>query len=146
MDFEIEKILAKLKPNIKLTIISDSCYSGNLTREMNDIIPRCAQPFALPTIRTRTRRRLFRLVDDDESMNHILLSGCAENETSADAKIHGLYEGAMSHYSIKVLNETPNITYNEFYNELRTYLPSNTYNQTPQLEGSNLNKSAQIFV
>lgn len=148
IDMEIEEILRKLKPNISLTTISDSCFSGNLTREIhsNYIKARTAQPFPLPIIKTTTRRRLFKLVDDEEQMNHILLSGCAENETSADGCFSGIFEGAFSHYAIKILTETTNITYNEFYLKLREYLPSDLYNQTPCLEGKTELKNKQIFV
>lgn len=149
IDQEIEAILSKLKPNIKLTIISDSCYSGNLTRDIKSdyIKPRCAQPHKLPVIHTiKKRRRLFRLVDDQEQMNHILISGCDEGETSADGCFNGIYEGAMSHYGIKTIRENKDLTYQTFYDILKGYIPNDLYLQHPQLECSSLSKNLPLFV
>ena len=145
IDIEIEKILSKLKPNISLTIISDSCFSGNLTRNFNsDIKPRCAQPFPLPIIKPTKRKRMFRIEDNQEKMNHILYSGCAENETSADACFNGIYEGAFSHYAIKVLSNG-NFTNDSFFEELKKYIPSNLYPQHPQLECSTILRNKNVF-
>ena len=153
IDDEIEKILSKLKPNINLTIISDSCFSGNLTRDFQQIHEidysraKNCQPHKLPVIHSvKKQKKMFKGFDDQEQMNHILLSGCRENETSADGCFNGIYEGAFSHYAMEVLKNNKNLTVGEFYEMLRVYLPNSLYYQHPQLECSSINKTKKIFV
>ena len=151
IDNEIEEILSHLEPRANLTIISDSCFSGNLTRnfqhELDYSRPKNCQPHKLPVIHSvKKQKKMFKGFDDQEQMNHILLSGCRENETSADGCFNGIYEGAFSHYALEVLNNNKDLTVEEFYERLRVYLPNSQYYQHPQLECSSVAKEEQIFV
>jgi len=78
-------------------------------------------------------------------MPEILVSGCSDSEYSYDAEINGRYNGAMSAMALSVIKQNPKMTYNEFYTSLRKLLPSSEYPQTPQLEGTTVNKNTLLF-
>ena len=65
----------------------------------------------------------------------ISISGCKDDQTSADAKENGRATGAMSWSFIKVLNELPNQSYLSLLNNMRTILAAK-YSQKPQLSCS----------
>lgn len=65
----------------------------------------------------------------------ISISGCKDDQTSADAVEGGLSTGAMSWSFIKTLNEMPNQSYLSLLNNMRALLKSK-YSQKPQLSCS----------
>ncbi|KAG7665161.1 MCA1 [[Candida] subhashii] len=65
----------------------------------------------------------------------ISISGCKDDQTSADSKEGGQSTGAMSWSFIKVLNDYPHQTYLSLLNNMRTLL-SEKYSQKPQLSCS----------
>ena len=142
IDDELRVILEGLHPQATLVVISDSCFSGSVTR----IAPEPATPrFIPPSVSTmgKTARRPFLLPEAD--MPEILISGCTDSEYSYDAEFNGRPNGAMTAYAIQVIKQNPDITYRQFHAGLRGLLPSNDYPQSPQLEGSNSNKDRKIF-
>jgi len=151
VDDEIRDMFNKLPQGVKLTFISDSCFSGTVTRAflniMNDFTY-VSQPKYLPpkdsmdAIRIMALPSLRAFACPEEGMNHILISGTDDKSYSYDANIGGKPTGAFSYYAIKVLRENPKITYNDFYKKLKTYLPTSKYPQNPQLEGSEANKNS----
>lgn len=62
----------------------------------------------------------------------ITLSGCKDNQTSADAKEQGQSTGAMSYAFISVMQSNPNQTYLSLLQETREILLAK-YSQKPQL-------------
>jgi len=142
IDDELRVILNGIHPQATLVIISDSCFSGSVTRLAGEkAVPR----FVPPTVSTvgRIARRPFLLPETD--MPEILISGCSDSEYSYDAEFNGRPNGAMTAYAIQVIKQNPNVTYREFFAGLRTLLPSNDYPQSPQLEGSDANKDRKLF-
>lgn len=153
-DDEIRDVLNKLPSGVKLTFISDSCFSGTVTRSfmicMNDFTYVSTPKYLPPKdnidaihVMGLPSKRSFAI--PEEGMNHILISGTDDRSYSYDANIDGKACGAFSYYAIKVLKENPVITYNAFYEKLRKYLPNNQYPQNPQLEGSEENKNSIMF-
>ncbi|KAK6465838.1 caspase domain-containing protein [Scheffersomyces coipomensis] len=65
----------------------------------------------------------------------ISISGCKDDQTSADASENGQATGAMSWSFIKVLTESPNQSYLSLLNNMRSLL-SQKYSQKPQLSCS----------
>lgn len=142
IDDELRAILQGIHPQATLFVISDSCFSGSVTRLAGEkAIPR----FVPPTVSMagRTARRSFLLPEAD--MPELLLSGCSDSEYSYDAEFNGRPNGAMTAYAIQVIKQNPNATYREFFAALRALLPSNDYPQSPQLEGSDINKDRKLF-
>lgn len=70
-------------------------------------------------------------------INHILLAGCREDQTSADAYIGGAYNGAFSYFLCKAVRETAGpITLGNLIRQVRQALVSEGFIQVPQLEGA----------
>ena len=140
LDDQLRVILQKSNPDVHTVIISDSCFSGTVTRVIVDpkasirYTPTSEVPGNLPV-----RRKIF----TEGEMVEILLSGCSDSEYSYDAYINGKYNGAFTATAIGILK--PDQTYNEFYALLSDKLPSSQYPQTPQLEGSDENKNHKVF-
>ncbi|CAH2351996.1 metacaspase-1 [[Candida] railenensis] len=65
----------------------------------------------------------------------ISISGCKDDQTSADATENGQNTGAMSWSFIKTITEYPNQSYLSLLNNMRTLL-SGKYSQKPQLSSS----------
>jgi len=142
IDDDLRAILNGIHPQATLVIISDSCFSGSVTR----IAPEPALPrFIPPTVSTVNKMARRSFLVPESGMPEILISGCSDSEYSYDAEFNGRPNGAMTAYAIQVIKQNPNITYREFYSSLRALLPSNDYPQTPQLEGSDLNKDRKLF-
>lgn len=153
IDDNLRKIFNQLNKDASLTFISDSCHSGTVTRSFINTLydENSPKPRYLPpeddeevlTVKPKDiKNKIFTPV---ETMNEVLLTGCTSTEYSYDARMGGTPHGAMSYYAIKVLKETPDITYKEFFSKLREKLPSGQYPQTPQLEGSEKNLNRKVF-
>ncbi|CAG8694516.1 16767_t:CDS:2 [Dentiscutata erythropus] len=65
----------------------------------------------------------------------ISLSGCKDDQTSADAFEDGRNTGAMSYAFIKTMRESRDLTYQQLLNNIRDILASK-YTQKPQLSTS----------
>ena len=142
IDDDLRAILNGIHPQATLVIISDSCFSGSVTR----LAPEPALPrFIPPTVSTASKMARRSFLVPESGMPEILISGCSDSEYSYDAEFNGRPNGAMTAYAIQVIKQNPNVTYREFYSGLRALLPSNDYPQTPQLEGSDLNKDRKLF-
>jgi hypothetical protein len=141
-DDDLRVILDGIHPQATLIIISDSCFSGSVTRFTSEkAIPR----FVPPTVSTANKMARRSFLVPESGMPEILISGCSDNEYSYDAEFNGRPNGAMSAYAIQVIKQNPNVTYREFFAGLRALLPSNDYPQSPQLEGSEANKDRKLF-
>ncbi len=151
IDDAIRAILQNLNPEAKLTIVSDSCHSGTVTRAFlsmmnsNDHPRPRYMPFDDSTRAFSNGNITKKIFKPEEEMNEILISGCLPHEYSYDARIGGQFRGAMSYYAIEILKKYPSITYENFYTHLRADLPSRNYPQTPQLEGKLENKKMVMF-
>ena len=75
----------------------------------------------------------------------IMLSGCKDSQTSADATEAGKATGAMSWAFIKVLTEYPQLTYVQLLNATRDALAMK-YSQKPQLSASHPIDMNLLFV
>ena len=154
LDDEIRVVFDKLPQGVKLTFVSDSCFSGTVTRAflnvMNDFNYVSAPKYLPPkdtvdafAVLGVPSKRPFAY--PEEGMNHILISGTDDKSYSYDANIGGSACGAFSYYAIKVLQENDKLTYADFYKKISAYLPSQKYPQNPQLEGSEINKNSIMF-
>ena len=151
-DDSIKKVLSTLPEGVNLTIISDSCHSGTVTRsflqalETQEYIKARYMPPEddIEAIST-TSLPIFSNAFSDDDMNHVLVSGCKSSEYSYDASFNGVKMGAMSYYATKIIRDNPSITYDEFYRLLKNKLPSGSYPQTPCLEGTAANTGKLIF-
>ncbi len=142
IDDELRIILNGIHPQATLVIISDSCFSGSVTRLTAE---KATPRFIPPTVSTASKMARRSFLMPESGMPEILISGCSDSEYSYDAEFNGRPNGAMSAYAIQVIKQNPNATYREFFEALRTLLPSKDYPQSPQLEGSETNKGRKLF-
>ena len=90
--------------------------------------------FPDPSIDNRATRNKF-LIDTAKQGDTILLAGCEEGQTSADAWINNRYQGAMTYALAAVLNaHNYDITYKQLILEVNNYMNLFKYEQNPQLE------------
>lgn len=158
IDDEIRHVLDRLSADVNLTVISDSCHSGSVTRTtlarsapgnmlLESQHPKLARYMPkdnhgrFDTIVVPRRNRSF----GTGTMNHILLTGCAARELSYDAWINNRFNGAMSAHAIEIIRQDPGISFDDFHQSLRNYLPNRSYPQSPQLEGPSALRSRPIF-
>jgi hypothetical protein len=142
VDDELRVILNGIHPQATLVIISDSCFSGSVTRLAGE---KATPRFVPPTVSTSSKMARKSFLLPESGMPEILISGCSDSEYSYDAEFNGRPNGAMSAYAIQVIKQNPDVTYREFFAGLRELLPSTDYPQSPQLEGSEDNKDRKLF-
>lgn len=119
--------LTKLIPQGVVVIFSlDCCYGGTPTRDFRPI--RFMPPQKEYPLHRQTKR-LFR-----PELNHIVFSACLPTETSEEAEINGTGNGIFSYH--EMMNLRPDFTYRKWFEQIKLYLPSKTFKQTPMLEGN----------
>jgi len=75
----------------------------------------------------------------------IQLSGCRDNQTSADASINNVATGAMSFALITVLSQNKNISYSQLLTQIRQIMREKRFSQIPQLSSSHpMNMNSQF--
>ena len=122
--------------NVSLFVLFDSCHSGTMldlkyqyfdTLNNNDNL----------TLNEKNA---------DTACNVVMISGCLDKQTSADAYINKQSQGAMTWSFLESLKTNPNITWKELIQSMRTLLSSSQYDQIPQLSsGKVLNLDAKVY-
>lgn len=155
IDDELRNMFADLPKGVSLSVISDSCFSGTVTRA----VPELKTPddrrirFLNPAVIGRSELRNIqeakpkgKTIYKQSKMKDVLLSGCTDKEYSYDAMIGGKYHGAMTYFALKAIEDSNyKISYRKLQKKLLKLLDDAGYNQHPQLEGKILNKGKQIF-
>lgn len=146
VDDELRALFAGLPAGARLTVISDSCHSGSVTRALGR--PRFMNPRALgrpeiSEVRKAKRRKDLHPVSD---MREVLLSGCKANQFSMDAAFGSTHQGAFTHHALAAIRDADyRITYASLREEVLARLEEDNFDQEPQLEGNNANLARQIF-
>ncbi len=84
--------------------------------------------------------------DVNNRENNLLLAGCRDNQTSADAKIDHAFHGAFTFYFADALKSLPaTATYRDVMKATATSLKKERYEQIPQLEGRASRKDRPLF-
>ena len=151
IDDDIRSVLDQIHPEAQISIISDSCHSGTVTRAFLGLMSTddYVKPRYLPPeddleagIDATTRSQLLA---PKGIMNEVLLTGCNPAQYSYDAFLGGRYMGAMTFHATNILKDKGNISYQKLFELLRKELPSPNHPQTPQLEGKSENKDNLFF-
>ena len=161
LDDELRELFAgSLPKDVHLTVISDSCFSGTVTRvAVSEFIPGLKTPddrrvrFLSPALRGQPVlenpwKAMPKTKDKypESKMKELLLSGCSDKEYSYDALIDDVYHGAMTYFALKAITDAKyQITYQQLHQRLLVGLDDAGYPQHPQLEGRTANKKRQIF-
>jgi len=160
VDDELRELFADLPQGVRLTIISDSCFSGTVTRvAVGEILPGLRMPddrrvrFLSPSLRGDVvlenpwkAKPKGRIKYPESKMKEVLLTGCTDKEYSYDAYIGGVYHGAMTYFALQAIREANYVlTYRQLQSRLDFLVEEAGYPQQPQLEGRSRNKKEQIF-
>ncbi len=160
VDDELRELFLNLSAGVVLTVISDSCFSGTVTRApIGEIIPGMRSPddrrvrFISPALRGDTvlqnpwkAKPKNKERYPESQMKEVLLSGCSDKEYSYDALIEGSYHGAMTYFALKTIQASNyRITFQQLHSQLIFQIDDAGYPQHPQLEGSSANKRRQVF-
>lgn len=155
-DDELRTRFADLPRGVRLTVISDSCHSGSVTRaalpgitpddrRVRFLNPKKIRKPVIDDVRARAAP-LRPEVHPESEMKELLLSGCRANQYSYDARIGRTYHGAMTWHALRVIEEAGHhLTYATLAKRLRGALAASSYDQEPQLEGRASFKRRQVF-
>lgn len=147
----LRSVFDGLASGVSLTVVTDSCHSGTVTRALEPpdapVIERyLPSPWDLvavesgrgPAGTTRSGRRPKPATDVVHvDIPEVLISGCRADQTSADAAIGGGFAGALTYNLVEAVTEsrTP-LSYRELHDQTCAKLKRGRYEQVPQLEGS----------
>jgi metacaspase-1 len=151
----LRKTLNKLRSGVSLTVIMDCCHSGTNTRAITppdapikerylpcplDLMATESGRKLRGTVRgqlgkaPRGRKRKSDIVHAD--IKEMLITGCRDTQTSADAHIGGSFNGALTYYLVESIKEANGeLTYRQLQQRTAAKLKSEAYDQVPQLEG-----------
>lgn len=135
-DDKVRRTLLQKKVGIPLLINMDCCFSGTNTRALDiryrfkPIMPKDMLDES-GNIKNRKRRKS---IIKNPDLDYVVISGCMDGQTSADAYFSGRYNGAETFFLFKK-SLRDGISTEDWYKKLRTYLPSNNFSQAPNMEG-----------
>ena len=155
----------KLPAGVSFTTIMDCCHSGTNTRA---ILPPDAKvkqrylpsPWGLAAAETgrglpkkvttelRRSSRATRKAKDivNAELPEILITGCRDTQTSADAFINGRYNGALTFALVDAIRKSKGrLTYRQWHDRTAEVLKARKFEQVPQLEGRTSRFDSPLF-
>lgn len=162
-DKDIAVFLREFKTGVNVTMLVDACHSGSIDRGVRAPGAKANHPrfiapppelfFDRALIRGAVPVRRFgvkpaaRSVSDItvSTQSHVLLSGCRDNQTSADATEDGIAQGAMTWAFLRALNEMPKGTWIQIHALVLQILKAAGYEQVPQLTGPSERLNRSVF-
>jgi hypothetical protein len=154
LDDWLRRTFDRLPAGVSLTVIMDCCHSGTNTRAIlppdAPLIPRYL-PNPWDLVAAESGRRLrgkvkgslrrstpARRKKDVVAVNipEVLITGCRDTQTSADAEIGGSFNGALTYNLVAAIKAARGrLTYRELHGGTVKRLKRDGFSQVPQLEG-----------
>jgi hypothetical protein len=136
VDDEIAAIFATVPDGVSLTLVADSCHSGDIDRELTKKAsrgaPRRLKPPADLAWRMRAKKPLPRKRVRTIG-NAVAVSACASGETAADTAFDKP-NGAFTHYWLAALQAAPNAAVDQLVaSTAKALVP---YDMHPECDGS----------
>ena len=154
-DDELYDLFSERQAGVKIVFLSDSCHSGTVSRLAPPHQPgphvtkiRFLPPsLFLPRDRVAAAARVARSrVVGPRPHQGLLISGCQDTQTSADAWFGGRPNGAFTYFALQALKDLPaEATYSKWFSAIRQRLPSVEYAQQPNLYGTGSQKQWRVF-
>jgi hypothetical protein len=136
-DDEFKTIIQQnLKQDVTLFAMFDSCFSGtmlDLRYQYMDSL------------------NYDKYTENDKQAvtvgNVFMISGCADNQTSADSVFNNKANGALTWSLLECLKQKPNDSWRELVKNMRDILRTSKFDQIPQFSsGSFVNIDTQVFI
>ncbi len=154
-----------LRAGVRFTVIMDCCHSGTNTRAIQPPDAPVKERF-LPSpwdiaaeesgrsVRkkvssglrgsSRAARKASDIVNAD--IPEVLITGCRDTQTSADAFINGRYNGALTFGLVEAIRASRGLlTYRELHERAAAAIKTRRFEQVPQLEGRKTQFDAPLF-
>jgi hypothetical protein len=161
----LRETLDDVRDGVQLTVIMDCCHSGTNTRAVKPpdapvkerYLP---SPWDLAaaesgrsnrkkvTRNLRGRKRSARPSPDivDVDIPEVLITGCRDTQTSADAFINSRFNGALTYGLVEAIRATRgDLTYRDLHQRASTIIKKKRFEQVPQLEGRKAMFDAPLF-
>lgn len=156
LDDDLFEVFAEQRPGAKIVFISDSCHSGSVARfapPLGDQAGATHRTRFLPPAtflgKADTRRALAVATAPIAGISRrtaLLLAGCKDTEYSYDASFGDRPNGAFTYVALEALRTLPEkASYRQWMTEVRKKLPSQDYQQTPQLTGTTSQKKWPVL-
>jgi hypothetical protein len=144
-----------VKAGVNLTVIMDCCHSGTNTRAIvppdapikERYLPSPSTLKAVESGRSEPRKisselraspRAARKARDivKAELPEVLITGCRDTQTSADAFINGKFNGALTFALVEAIRKSRGrLTYKQLHDRAAGVLKTRKFEQVPQLEG-----------
>jgi hypothetical protein len=171
-DDDIRGVLAGIRAGVNLDVFLDSCFSGTATRLMMDsvlqgfgdnvtgrpVTTRFVEPpvdqsifaDAAPMLSAKGILAAGRSGSRDAvvvpGLNHVLWSGCRDNELSGEGNIGGDVRGFFTYAFCKCLRGAGvNVTRAKLDSQVSLYLSKMSASQHPQTEGTKASLREKVF-
>ena len=154
-----------VRDGVQLTIIMDCCHSGSNTRAIEPMDAPVKERF-LPSpwdiAAAETGRRTMRNVSSSlrrsrgaarrstdivtADIPEVLITGCRDTQTSADAFINGRFNGALTYGLVEAIrSKKGKLTYADLHERASATIRKKRFEQVPQLEGRKAMFDRPIF-
>jgi len=161
----LRSTLDGLRAGVGLTVVMDCCHSGTNTRAMlppdapvkERYLPSPAELWAAETgrgLRRRVTTELRRSTPGTRKkadivtadLPEVLITGCRDTQTSADAFINGRYNGALTFSLVEAIRGSKGkLTYRDLHDRASAALKKKKFDQVPQLEGRKARFDQPLF-
>ena len=135
LDDELKNIIQlNLKKDVTLIALFDCCHSGSIL------------DLKYQYMDSLENNKFTENINETETNgNVIMISGCSDIQTSADATINNKNQGAMTWAFLEAFKSEQNITWRNLLIKMRNLLKQSNYKQIPQLtSGSFLNIDSSL--
>jgi hypothetical protein len=107
VDDELYELWGKFRNGVRIVVLSDSCHSGTVLRDIPAFVSGGPRIRAMPTTVVhkvqKAHAKLYRTIQDEHraaentkvNASVLLISGCMDNQTSLDGERNGLFTGTL---------------------------------------------------